>query len=141
MAIVFAVSWLAASYAGTFLTFETIDKFNGDPTEAVTWTVIGAWILVGLLVGYLSYKFAKYSIAILAGIGGAFLGILISHSFFIHSKYAFWSIVIGCALALFILALFTQTYIIMFVTALIGAYLAIRGLSFYTGGFPSETQL
>lgn len=86
-------------------------------------------------------KFRKYGVAIFAGWGGVMLGFVVCTTFIVRNKYAYWAIVAGCAIALFLVALKVEKTVIIMLTAFIGSYALVRGVSLYAGGFPSETEL
>jgi hypothetical protein len=77
----------------------------------------------------------------MSGFAGAMLGSFITITFAVKTALSFWLIVVGLGLLLAIVSWFTEEYIIMFVTAFVGSYTLVRGISFYAGGFPNEIEL
>ena len=69
------------------------------------------------------------------------VGLIITTTFVVGSKAAYWSIIIGCGAAMAITAFFIEKKVIMFVTSFSGSYFLIRGISLYAGGFPNESEL
>jgi hypothetical protein len=109
--------------------------------EWVQWTFIALIFIIANMVGYLLVRFRKYGIAILAAVAGAMIGFILARTFSVGSKAGYWSIVVGCAFVLAIVAFFIERMTIMFVTSFTGSYLLIRGISLYAGGFPNEIDL
>jgi len=77
----------------------------------------------------------------MAGWGGATLGFILTTTFVIESTAAYWGIIVACAIVAAFFAFKTEKLVIMLATALLGAYLCIRGISMYAGGFPNEAAL
>jgi len=131
---------------GTLVTMTLIllifySTFLKDSTEAwVGWTVLACSILIGLLGGFLLYKCQRLGASVIAGWGGFLCGILINTTClsYAESEALFWIVNIACALVAAVLAFFFFFTAIILATALSGAYLFIRGISLYAGGFPNE---
>jgi hypothetical protein len=98
-------------------------------------------ILLGVVVGILLVKSRKAGVAIMAGWGGVTLGFILTTALVIDNVYAYWAIIVGCAIVCAFFAFKTEKLVIMLATAHIGSYLAIRGISLYAGGFPNESSL
>ena len=135
------VGFLASSVILLWAAFWIIEKSNKAPEEWVMWaTLIGCLVVAGGL-GFLLVKSRKVGIAILAGWGGATVGFILTTTFVIESTAAYWGAIAACALVTAFFAFKTEKLVIMLSTALIGAYLCIRGISMYAGGFPNESSL
>lgn len=68
------------------------------------------------------------------------LGFMITTTFTIGNVYAYWAIIVACAIAMFLVAIKVEKTVVILLTAFIGSYAFIRGISLYAGHFPSETQ-
>ena len=97
-----------------------------------------------IAAGFLSYKLTDYNLAILGGITGFFLGFflysLVFAMFIKTSSIILWIILITCSIGGFFLMLNGRDKVEAYLTAFIGAYLIIRGLSFFLGGYPNEAE-
>ena len=137
------VIFLVASFAliivgsGLFinLALDTVDK------EWVVWAAFVVIALVSFGVGLLLVKFRKYGIGLFAGWGGVMLGFVVTTTFAVKNQYAFYAIIIAAAIGMFFIAVKVEKTAVILLTAFIGAYAFVRGISLYAGGFPSETEL
>ena len=77
----------------------------------------------------------------MSGFSGYTLGAFLTITFAVKANLTYWLIVVGLALLFAIVSWFIEEYVIMFVTAFIGSYSFVRGISFYAGGFPNEMEL
>lgn len=109
-----------------------------ESAEWVKWILLVVLILVGLGLGFLVSKLKHLTWGILGGCGGLLIGILANLAFQITSKMAWYAIVGGSALLLFVVAFKYSTQVIIFATSFIGSYLNLRGIAMYAGGFPNE---
>ena len=118
----------------------------GGVNETVFWFVLAIAIIVGLVLGYFV---AKYKDKFFGIIMGALLGYIIGQILYnlalnrININQTALQIIvyvlcIGVCIALSILLFNIVT---IFATALIGAYVVIRGISIFAGGFPNETTI
>jgi len=105
------------------------------------WLALVAIILVSAVAGYYIQKLRKYSVAIVAAWGGVMLGFIITTAFVIENKGAFYATIVGCGIVSFFVALKIEKTVVIIVTAFIGSYSLIRGVSLYAGGFPNESEL
>jgi hypothetical protein len=115
--------------------------FLSDKTEAwVGWVVLSCSILLGLAGGFLLYKCQKLGAACIAGWGGFIGGLLINTTalFAAQQEWLFWVVNITCALVAAGLAFCFFFQAIILSTSLTGAYMFVRGISLYAGGYPNE---
>lgn len=127
---------------GILLLFYT--TFLDDTTEVwVGWTVLACSILIGLVAGFFMMKLERIGAALLAAWGGFLLGMLLNEMvlYLAESQAVFWCVSIGCAVAAGILSFFFYEHVLINMTAFGGAYMLVRGISFYAGGFPNEFTL
>lgn len=137
--------FLITAFATTFiLLLAFYSLFLSDNTEDwVGWTVMGCCILIGLIVGVIMYKIKKVGAAILAGWGGFMLGLLLNETvmYKAQSEILFWCVAIACAVVAAVLTFFIIGHVLVVSTSFIGAYLFVRGISLYAGGYPNEFEL
>lgn len=134
---------------GTLVTVTLIlllfySTFLKDDTEAwIGWVVLAGSIIVGLAGGYLLYKCQKLGAMCIAGWGGFLGGLLLNTTFMFAAgnEIVFWCINIGCAGVAAGLAYCFFYPVIITATSMSGAYMFVRGISFYAGGFPNEFDL
>jgi hypothetical protein len=98
-------------------------------------------VAAGVGVGYILIRSRRAGVAIMATWGGVTLGFILTTMFVIENVIAYWFVIVACAGTCGFFVLKTEKLMIMLSTALIGSYLAIRGISLYAGGFPNETSL
>jgi hypothetical protein len=88
-------------------------------------------------------RFRKFSVALTAAFGGYMLSLTLMVVFMAIMKdkvWLQWVLKIGTPVTFGLLTLLMEEGIIMFITSFVGSYMLIRGVSFYAGGFPYETQ-
>lgn len=69
------------------------------------------------------------------------LGFLVTTTFAVANVYAYYAILIAGGVAMFFVAVKVEKTVVIILTAFIGSYALIRGISLYAGSFPSETEL
>jgi hypothetical protein len=97
-------------------------------------------------VGVLLYKdkFKNANLAILGSISGFFLGFLLYSLFasiIISSIILLWLNLIACSSSFIFLMFIKDNDFEALAFISIGAYLIIRGLSFFLGGYPNEFEV
>jgi len=105
------------------------------------WVALGGIILVSLGVGYGLMKARKLGISIFAAWGGVLIGFVVTTTFVVSNVYAYWALIGACGVIMFLAAWRIEKTVIILLTAFIGSYSLVRGISLYVGGFPSETEL
>ena len=86
-------------------------------------------------------KFRKIGVSIFAGWGGAMIGFIITTAFIVPNVYAYYGIIAFCGILMCYTAWKIEETVVILLTAFIGSYSLVRGVSLYVGGFPSETTL
>lgn len=135
------VGFIASSVVLLYVAMWLVEATNKTPKDWVIWTVLAVCLILGVGIGFLLVKSRKVGIAIMAGWGGATLGFILTTTFVVESTAAYWGIIVACAIVAAFFAFKTEKLVIMLATALLGAYLSIRGISMYAGGFPNESAL
>jgi hypothetical protein len=137
--VIFLVCSFALIMIGSILfinlALEKVDK------EWVIWTAFVVIALVSFGIGLLMVKFRKYGIGLFAGWGGVMLGFVVTTTFAVKHVYAYYAIIIVGGVGMFFVAIKVEKTAIILLTAFIGAYSFVRGISLYAGGFPSESEL
>jgi len=137
--VIFLVSSFALIMIGSVLfinlALEKVDK------EWVVWTAFVVIALASFGVGILLVKYRKYGIGLFAGWGGVMIGFVVTTTFAVANVYAYYAILVGGAIGMFLIAIKVEKTAIILLTAFIGAYSFVRGISLYAGGFPSESEL
>lgn len=129
-----------------------VTSFYGAKYDWVGFVVLGIWIgmtftivldkiyIRAIICLALVYKLWRVNrvMGIILGVG--MLVIPMIYSFF-PNQITMWVSFLGTAALCAIVAFYIQELLIELTTSLIGAYIAIRGLSLVLGGFPSEFEL
>ena len=125
----------------TWLIFFICYKAEANQSEGANWAILISCLVVSLLIAFFVIRIKRCAIAILGGVGGAFIGIMVTTMCMVGTGAAYYIIIAGCALGCAVLTYFVEDYVVMVVTAFVGSYMFIRGISFYAGGFPPETAI
>lgn len=139
--VIFIIGSLATWVAGVWFVFWVLTWFSAETSQTAEWVIIGVVAALALGVGFLLVKFRKVGFGLLAAWGGVFLGFLITTTFLVSTTWAYWTIIVGCAVALFILTIYVEKHVVMCLTSFVGSYGIVRGISLYAGGFPSELEI
>lgn len=140
-AVIFLVGGATVAFSLAYGSLAVIyHNVDDDPKDWVLYTALGGSLLVGLCMGWCLVKWKNVGIAVIAGSAGASLGVLITQAAFIQNKYAHWGIVGACSAAAIILACWLAEVIEIIVTAFIGSYAIVRGISMFAGHYPNEFQ-
>lgn len=119
------------------------------PAGAKDWIIWIILIIAASIGIYLGYVIAKYDDKILSilvgGVSGFFLGqflyTLLGYKIDVKPLLVNILFVLISIALLIVIALILRTAIIIFCTSFIGSYAAVRGVSFFTEGFPSEITI
>lgn len=128
---------------GTFSVLEEdIETTGKGVIKAIVGLVISLVLAMG--AGFLAKKLQNIASGILGGIAGFFLGFLLYSLVFAmfikSSPILLWIILIATSAAGTYLMFAKKDEMEAHATVFIGAYLIIRGLSFFLGGYPNEAQ-
>jgi len=121
---------------------ENVDTTGKGIIQAIVGFVIST--VAAIAAGYLANKLQKIASGILGGIAGFFLGFLLYSlviaMFIKSSPIILWAILIASSAAGTYLMSVKKDEMEAHATVFIGAYMIIRGLSFFLGGYPNEAQ-
>ena len=113
-----------------------------DTEQGVFLTIFVIAALLGIAAGYFSKKFAKaWATTLLAVWVGFIAASMLAKLLGIYNQYASTTIAILGAVGAGVLGKKLDKHIKSFGTAFIGAYLLIRGIGTYAGGYPSEAEI
>lgn len=137
--VLFIVGMGATVFAIIILFYST---FLQDNTEDwIFWTVLGASVLLGALIGFLCTKLVKFGGAILSAWGGFMVGMLINESwlYMYGLTWLFWTSCIALALIFFVIGWIFFEPAVIVSTAFIGSYFVARGVGCFinNASFPS----
>jgi hypothetical protein len=142
---IFAFLFVAVMLS-SFGTFSVLESENETTGKGIIKAIVGFVIstAVAIAAGFLAKHSKDISAGVLGGITGFFLGFflysLVFAMFIKTSPIILWIILIASSSAGFIFMYKSRNKVEVYATALIGAYLIIRGLSFFLGGYPNEAE-
>lgn len=130
----------------TFGAFVALDKGKGSSAGEITAAIVCfvLSIAAAVFVGWFMKKVTRTGIMLAGAAVGFFLGFL-AYTFFFINFVPHWGMMIGLSLVgCFIFGWLANKYdkhILVYLTALIGSYCLIRGISIFAGHFPNEVVL
>jgi len=148
--------WVVAVLTGgaTFLVVMLLCSVMGmlnyiDPTQEggnVGLVVLSFVLAIGLgvLVGFLLKKFLVVGFGILGFLAGFFLGNLLYNLVlvtFLQSSVVLFIVAFGLGFAGAYFSVVNKGELKIYITALLGAYSFVRGISVFAGGYPNEVTL
>jgi hypothetical protein len=101
-------------------------------------------LVFGALIGFLLWKFILVGLVVLGGIAGFFAANLLYNLVlvtFMQDTWAYFGVVFLGAIIGATLAHYFRDHVVIFSTALIGAYGTVRGASLFIGGYPNEITM
>ncbi|KAL4459327.1 hypothetical protein ABPG74_017940 [Tetrahymena malaccensis] len=126
---------------GFLLSFFLFDAFlKSDSSTGLNWTAIIVSVLVGIVGAIIAFKIERFGIFCLGALAGTFLAFIIFNTFHFASsnKFVLWIEVGLCSIIFGCLCVYIKSYILILASSLVGAYMIVRGISLYPGGFPNE---
>lgn len=134
---------LVFTLAATLFLF-TVFLSRDSPT-ATGWIIFGVSAFVGIFVGLTMAYLFRVGTAVAAAWGGVSLALILYNSFVYkidnNSQVVFWIFVISMGIICGVLTLWFFWPAIIIATSIAGAYLVMRGISLYAGGFPGEMEI
>lgn len=137
--VIFAVTALAVFVIVGALSFQMFLKNVTEDWQQ--WLFAAIILAIAFTAGWGVMKLRKWGIGVVAGWGGVMIGFVLTAAFLIKNVYAYWATIAACAGICFYIAIKVEKIVIIVMTSFIGAYVMVRGVSFYIGGFPSEMEL
>lgn len=141
--LTFLIVLLLASVVGALKALEKNREATGGQ---VALTVLSFFVALGaaLFAAWFIMKLRRVGITVLAGASGFFLGFLLYSLVFIkwldHQAVLICLVILLTALGAY-LGWRYDKLIIVYVTAFLGSYALIRGISIFAGQFPNEVAL
>ena len=118
--------------------------YNLLPLTSSMGLLVGVFLLaalIGIAVAYFSFKFAQdWAVCLLAAWGGIVLALIICKIVGVTSPTVELVVVIVGALVCGYLGKQMNKFIRSLGTAFVGAFLLVRGIAFYAGGYPDEVD-
>lgn len=121
-----------------------------DPTSttqsSVFWVILAFFLSLGsgVLAGWLLKRFLVVGLLVIAFVGGFIVGGILYNLIFAgwaNSTILLAILTFGSAIGACVASYYLRTFVIVGITALIGSYFTIRGISLFAGGFPNEITL
>jgi hypothetical protein len=135
------VFWTVATFL-TIIVYAFI--ISWDAEEWIGWIVIPLSIVIGAVVAFFTASFIRIGV-ILTGIwAGATVGSILFQTvvYLITSEvWMLWTLMAFFGLLGAVIAVKFYKLINIVGTSIIGAFLLVRGIAFYVGGYPNEFQL
>jgi hypothetical protein len=103
-------------------------------------------LILGMIYAYLTYDFIYLLNITLSVIIGFIIGNMLYYNFTMklinmRPETLYLITIVLCIVIIGLITCYIESLIIIVATSIVGAYLAIRGLSICTGGYPDETYL
>jgi hypothetical protein len=130
----------------SFGLFSVLEKDEDTTGSGVFKALVGSLIALAaaVAVGYFLKKTETIATSILGAVGGFFAGFLLYSlvfaQFITASPVFLWVILFACTAAAGFATFKWQEEMEVHLSAFIGAYLVIRGIAFFLGGYPNEAQ-
>lgn len=134
--VIFIITFITIGFASLLL-FYTLFLKNNE-TDWVFWVMFFVCAILGIIGGVLSVKFPRVGLAMLFGLAGFFISILLMQTFQLRNQIAFWIVAAASFVLSFGLIFITSVYVIIISTSILGGYFTMRGISAFAGGFPNE---
>jgi len=139
--IIFITGAVISFAALAYCTFTILEKADKNPSDTVQWVIIAGCGVIGIILGLALKRARRLGIAALAAWGGVTVGLILSTTLLIESPYAKYGLMVVFALILAYVAFKVEKIVIIAITGVLGAYMTVRGISLYAGGFPDEMLL
>ena len=138
LAIIFCLSTIVLIF---FLFYVLI--LSSDVQKWVGWLLLAISVILGAIVGFFASKLIRVGVFFLGVWAGAGVGLLLNNTVFymINHVAVLWVLIAVFGLTFGILSFFWYNYILIICTSILGAYLTVRGISLFTGGYPNEFTL
>jgi len=139
---IFIISFSTVIFIVTALLYAFVISYNAE--EWIGWIILPAAAIVGVITGYFTWSFLRIGIILIGLWAGATLGALLFQSVFYLATsevWMLWSLMIVGGLLCAVATLKFYNLVMIIGTSIIGAFLLIRGIGVFAGGYPNEFQL
>ena len=89
----------------------------------------------------LTFKYVLFAIGLVGLGGGICIGFFLTTTIMVGNVAAYYLILVGASTICMGFAYYKKDIAMILNTTFIGSYLFVRGISFYVGGFPNETDI
>lgn len=126
----------------SLLFFYTI-FFDDDQEVSNFFIVFGCSLLAGIIFGIILAKYIKIGAAILGAWGGFAVALILNETLIyrVGAEWLFWVTIIICSALAAFLTFRVFDHAMIITTALLGAYLMMRGISLYAGHYYNEFEM
>ena len=139
--VIFLVVTVALMCIGTQASFSLL----GASKLWLNWVQIIVVSLIASAIGGWVSKNRKIGVTLISLFAGAAVGMTVAMSADLYSDGAFWGTTVGTGVLFAIASYFLETALIIIATSFVGAYMLVRGVSFYIPqgkwSFPNEFHL
>lgn len=133
---------LASFVLGFVISLAVFDAvMDRDTSNTMNYVAFFVSLAVGAIFSFIAFKVEKAGFFALGALGGVTIALIASNIIQSEDKYVLWGLMGVCAFIFGTLCVYIKDYLIIFVSSLVGAYMLVKGASFYIGGFPNEFTL
>lgn len=137
---IFVVALLSTTGFIFIITFQFI--VPSVQNYLIVWIVLGFSVALGVVIGFVFSYYKKFFYAVFGAVLGfilaSFIYILLLRLINIDPNLMYWLTVGIFVVAFSLLTVFFHKYLIIIATSIVGSYSFVRGISLFTGGYPSE---
>lgn len=141
--LTFLILILLASLIGLLDALDTLATVSTFEIVLAVFVFIGA-LAAAFSVGWFIIRVRRVGVTVLAGAGGCFFGITLYNLVFAQWASEVWVLILVVGLSLGIAAYMAWTYqnaVIVYVTAFLGSYALVRGVSVFIDKFPFPNEI
>lgn len=131
----------AVSLGGSYGSLMLLEQFGMEDNTYAIYGCFGVCLLLGLCLGWCMRNFIKTSMTILGGVGGGCLAVIITQACMMTNENIRMGLVFGLSLLGAILGFRLSKAVVIFVSSFLGAFMTVRGVSLFAGGYPNELTL
>ncbi len=109
----------------------------------VVWILLVVGLGLGLVAGFFLTKVLRIGVGVAGAWAGVMLALLIHEMFLYHAKsqVVFWIIIVALGIVGFLISFWKYKFMLIFLTSFIGAYMMVRAVAMFAGGYPNEFTL
>ena len=138
----FIITFSTVLFFITAILYAFIISYNAETW--VGWIVLPVSTIIGFIIAYFTSAFMRIGVILIGLWAGATVGAMVYQSvgYLITSKVGMlWSLMGVLAIISSILAIKFYRLVMIIGTSIVGAFLLMRGIGIYSGGYPNEFEL